>query len=84
MCGLAESHSGVTLCCGREGVFGGRSSDPRERSLAVHTRALSMDLSEQFPVWGLVLSPSLRRVSPPPGGLLPGRLQLLIQLRNEA
>lgn len=60
MCGLAESHSGVTLCCGREGVFGGRSSDPRERSLAVHTRALSMDLSEQFPVWGLVLSPSLR------------------------
>lgn len=60
MCGLAESHSGVTLCCGREGVFGGRSSDPRERSLAVHTRALSMDLSEQFPVWGPILSPSLR------------------------
>ena len=67
MCGLAESHSGVTLCCGREGVFGGRSGDPRERSLAVHTGALSMTLGEQFPVWGLVLSPS-----PEGSALLPG------------
>ena len=60
MCGLVESHSGVTLCYWRDGVFGGKSGDPRERSLAVHTRVLSMDLSEQFPVWGLILSPSLR------------------------
>lgn len=41
-------------------VFGGRSGDPRERSLAVHTGALSMTLGEKFPDWGLVLSPSLR------------------------
>ena len=41
-------------------MFGGRSGDPRERSLAVHTGALSMTLGELFPVWGLVLSPSLR------------------------
>lgn len=27
------------------------------RSLAVHTGALSVALSEQFPIWGLILHP---------------------------
>ena len=58
---------------------------PGERSLAVHTGALSMALSEQFPVWGLILSPSVRtrKAWPVWGLILPGRLLLLTQLRNK-